>query len=225
MARARHVLSWVVIAVLMLAVGTALAWVIHRQGVGVEERAQQAAEIDALEAAVDEANSRLSAVGETPVDVPATSTPPRGETGATGDRGSQGPQGDMGERGQQGPPGPPGEDGTPGANGTPGAVGARGSNGSDGAPGAQGPQGVAGPGPSDEQVAAAVATFCAANNGCMGPQGTQGAPGPVGEPGLPGAPGPACAEGQSPQAVTVAAFDDLGLPIQRTITACVPANG
>jgi hypothetical protein len=47
----------------------------------------------------------------------------------------------------------PGKDGTPGADGSPG------------------PQGERGPGPTDEQVAAGVAAFCAANNDCRGPAG------------------------------------------------------
>ncbi|MCG7285347.1 hypothetical protein MHY85_05075 [Cellulomonas sp. ACRRI] len=222
-ARIRAVPWGAVVAVLAaIALGIGMTYLLHQQRLSGEERARQAAEIDALESAVGEANSRLSAVGETPVDVPAASAPQRGETGATGDRGLQGPQGDMGVPGQQGPPGPPGEDGAPGSVGATGATGARGAAGADGAVGAQGPQGVAGPGPTDEQIAAAVAAYCVANNGCMGPQGVQGIAGPAGEP---GAPGPTCAEGQVPQTLTVAAFDDLGLPTQRTtITACVPAN-
>jgi len=53
----------------------------------------------------------------------------------------------------------------------------------------------------------------------------QGVAGPAGDTGAAGAPGPACPEGLSAQPVTVATFDDLGLPTQRTtITACVPAN-
>lgn len=176
-------------------------------------------QIGQLSQAVEEANDRLSAVGEAPVAVPDTSTPARGEDGDDGQAGPQGPKGDMGEPGRQGPAGEPGPPGEVGATGATGARGPSGIDGTQGTQGAQGEPGQPGPGPSDEQVAAALAAFCAANNGCAGPQGPQGTTGPAGEP---GAPGPACPAGSEPQNITVATFDDLGLPSQRTITACVP---
>ena len=67
MARARHILSWVLIAAIMLALGAGLAWVMYRQNLGADERNRQAAEIDALESAITEANSRLEESGGTPV--------------------------------------------------------------------------------------------------------------------------------------------------------------
>lgn len=69
--------------------------------------------------------------------------------------------------------------GPAGANGTPGAVGAQGQPGSVGPPGVQGADG---PGPTGEQIATAVADYCAAN-------GCEGDPGPVGPAGETGAPG------------------------------------
>lgn len=61
-----------------------------------------------------------------------------------------------------------------------------------GPPGVQGPSGAAAPPLTDEQIRAQVATYCAANNGCVGP------------PGAPGAAGPAGAAG--PQGVSVQSF-------------------
>lgn len=83
---------------------------------------------------------------------------PAGATGATGAQGERGPRGVQGERGAQGEPGADGKDGAPGADA---------------------------PHPTQEQINAAVATWCA-THGCVGPAGPagpQGVPGPAGPPG------------------------------------------
>jgi hypothetical protein len=69
-----------------------------------------------------------------------------------------------------------------GASGSPGADGQDGAQGEPGADGQPGPQGERGPGPTDEQIAAAVASYCAEGR-CQGPPGPQGERGPAGEPG------------------------------------------
>ena len=68
-------------------------------------------------------------------------------------------------------PGPTGATGAPGADSTiPGPTGPTGPAGKDG---------DRGPGPTDEQIAQAVADYCAAHNDCKGNQGAQGDPGPA----------------------------------------------
>lgn len=64
-------------------------------------------------------------------------------------------------RGSKGSPGPRGPRGT----GAPGAVGPSGASGAPGAPG---------PGPTDQQIASAVAAYCDAHGGCTGPAGPKG---------------------------------------------------
>jgi hypothetical protein len=91
-----------------------------------------------------------------------------GQTGATGQPGKDGtPGGPAGPQGQRGPAGPAGMTGPAGAVGPVGATGSQGEAGPAGAQGPAGPAGAPGPGPSDDQVAAAVAAYCAAHNGCM----------------------------------------------------------
>ena len=208
MARARHILSWVMIAAVMLGVGAALAWVIYRQDAGAVERARQASQIDALQSAVAEANSRLEQTGGTPVAVPDTTPAERGERG---ERGEPGEAGREGERGPQGEPGPTGSPGPAGAVGPTGSPGGDGKNGATGAAGAQGPQ---------------------------GPQGEPGPAGPQGEPGIAGAPGaqgpagpagPACPEGLTPTSTLIYTASDSANPLTYTwqqATVCLAlSNG
>ncbi len=79
---------------------------------------------------------------------------------------SPGPAGPAGDTGPQGAPGP---QGLPGPSGTAGKDGANGAN------------------ASGDQIAAAVAAYCATHGGCAGPQGD---PGPAGTNGADGASGP-----------------------------------
>ena len=88
---------------------------------------------------------------------------PAGAAGAAGKDGAVGPPGSAGTPGVQGPAGPAGAQGEPGAAGSAGPAGPQGAQGEAGPAGPQGPQGT---GPSDEQVAAAVAAYCAAHNDC-----------------------------------------------------------
>ncbi|MDN7120314.1 collagen-like protein [Nocardioides sp. ChNu-153] len=114
--------------------------------------------------ALAEANRRLQAVGQEPVDEPDTDDPAVALPGLPGLLGAPG------EPGRDGQDGAPGEDGAPGAvgaTGEPGAVGAPGV-GSTGETGATGPQGEPGP---------------------AGPQGEPGVPGAAGPPGPVGADG------------------------------------
>ncbi|MEQ7008459.1 hypothetical protein ABN028_19995 [Actinopolymorpha sp. B17G11] len=71
----------------------------------------------------------------------------------------RGAKGDQGDRGEAGEPGEPGRPGEPGDTGPPG------------------------PGPTDEQIDARLAAYCAERGGCQGP------PGPAGEDGADGADG------------------------------------
>lgn len=103
-------------------------------------------------------------------------------------------------------PGEPGEDGT---DGTDGRDGQDGRDGRDGRP------------PTEQEIMLAVATFCAANNGCAGPTGPAGPAGvdgvdgvglvgPSGADGMQGpsgVPGPSCPAGFVLRAVEGGALD------------------
>lgn len=65
-----RVLSWLVPLAVAVVLGLMLSIVLHRLDVGAEERDEQAAEISALQAGLDEANARLANRGEEPVPVP-----------------------------------------------------------------------------------------------------------------------------------------------------------
>jgi hypothetical protein len=97
--------------------------------------------------------------------------------------------------------GPTGETGDVGTAGPDGSDGVDGQDGSDGASGSDGQQG---PGPTNEQIAAAVESYCAAHGGCRGPAGADGedsdVPGPQGPQ---GEPGPTCPGGVEPIEWTV----------------------
>jgi hypothetical protein len=82
-----------------------------------------------------------------------------GPRGPTGSRGLTGPAGPAGPSGANGSAGPVGPTGTPGDNATP------------------------------DQVALAVADYCAAHDGCQGEPGPTGATGPTGPTGETGPPG------------------------------------
>jgi hypothetical protein len=156
------ILSWVVLGALTLGVVAMLSLVMYQQGISANESEAQQAEITALQAGLDEANTRLEAQGEPPVPVPEVEPDgtqpqiiigepgPRGFTGASGPQGRTGPPGEIGPRGPLGPRGPAGADGLDGANGTdgvdgePGTPGADGADGADGAPGADGADGADG---------------------------------------------------------------------------------
>lgn len=64
-----------------------------------------------------------------------------------------------------------------------------------GATGPMGPMGEQGPGPTDDQVLAALVKFCSTGV-CQGPRGE---PGPSGPPGPPGPPGPAVTVTETPE--------------------------
>jgi len=68
--------------------------------------------------------------------------------------------------------------GPEGAAGSPGQDGAQGIQGEPGGQGPTGEQGVQGPGPTDDQVATAVANYCSTRDGCRGPKGDTGDPAP-----------------------------------------------
>lgn len=70
-----------------------------------------------------------------------------------------------------------------GVKGATGSTGARGASGASGQPGATGPSGATGPqgpGPTDTQIATAVAAYCSAHGGCTGPAGPKGDTGDTG---------------------------------------------
>lgn len=116
-----------------------------------------------------------------------------------------------GDRGVPGERGEPGEDGEPGKDGE----SITGPEGPQGPPG-ETIVGPTGPGPTDAQVAAAVAAYCDAHGECRGEQGPQGEPGADStEPGPQGEPGPTCPDGYAPQEHTVVT---TGGP--RTVLVC-----
>lgn len=207
MARFRHVASWVIIAAIMLGLGAALAWVIYRQDLGMAERDQQSAEIDALQSAIEEANARLEDSGGTPVDIPESREVERGEPG---DPGAEGPTGAQGEPGETGAPGPVGEPGPPGATGPTGPTG---SAGADGKPGLPGPRGEAGP---------------AGASGEAGPAGPAGPEGPTGATGPSGPPGPTCPDGSAPTATYITTRTNPDDPLTQAwqqATICLTTGG
>lgn len=99
----------------------------------------------------------------------------------------------------EGPAGPSGAAGEPGDPGDPGQAGEPGAAGEEGAPGQAGSPGAPGPGPTDDQIAAAVDAYCSARNDCQGPAGPAGADG---EDGAPGPAGPRGAQGPPPESFT-----------------------
>lgn len=136
----------------------------HRADAGRADRADLRHALGQQDQALDEANRRLTRLGERPVTTPPSMpeliTGPAGERGEAGAPGEQGPRGLRGEPGKPGPRGLPGEDGArgqTGATGAPGAAGAKGDTGpagpagADGATGPQGPPGPAGPAGADGQ--------------------------------------------------------------------------
>lgn len=73
--------------------------------------------------------------------------------------------------------------GAKGSSGSPGASGASGDPGHagvSGQPGQTGDQGQSGPGPTDDQIASAVAVYCSGHNDCTGPAGPKGDTGATG---------------------------------------------
>lgn len=123
----------------------------------------------------------------------------KGEIGLSGVPGKGGVLGRPGVPGGIGPIGPPGLVGPKGEAGEsimglPGPAGMRGEPGtglmgSPGTPGRDGTDGEDGPAPTQEQIARAVADYCAARNECRGPPGEPGPPGADGPPGPEGPPG------------------------------------
>jgi len=95
-----------------------------------------------------------------------------------------------------------------------GKAGRNGNNGLNGHNGASGATGAEGPGPTSDQVAAAVASYCAAHNQCQGPPGPTGATGPGGPSGSNGA------DGQPPLSWT---YDDH-MGMTHTCTRDTPFN-
>jgi len=146
--------------------------------------------------AVEEANDKLEASGQTPVEIPAEAI-----VGATGPRGVPGADSTVpGPVGPQGRPGIDGTDGVDGQDGAPGAAGSDGTDGVDGEDGADGSDGADGQPGADSTVP-----------GPVGPQGPQGEPGQDGRDGLTGA------DGAPPAGWTAIRADG-------TTETCVPAE-
>lgn len=203
--RRQNRMVWGLYAVLVLVLALA-GWALvtassaNRHADRLDQQAASASSAaSANQAAIAQANNRLRALGGTPVPTPAPVT------------GVQGPPG-PGPSDQQiatavtlycaeheGCVGVPSQTqvlaavqaycatgvckGAAGASGRPGQPGASGAPGASGQPG---PQGDTGPGPTDEQVSAAVAAYCSAHGDCSGPAGPSGASGAPGAPGKDG---------------------------------------
>lgn len=182
-----------------------------RADAGVSDRDDLRSSLTEQQAALDEANRKLTEAGESPVVTPAV---PEDQSVLRGLRGPscveelgyalcRGPAGTDGDDGKNGRSikGEPGDDG----QSIKGEAGPRGAPGESikGDTGATGPAGPAGP------------------PGPAGKDGTDGATGPKGDA---GAPGPACPEGYAGQTLTVVTPDGSpGQPVTQTIYACVPA--
>lgn len=182
-----------------------------RADAGVSDRDDLRSSLTEQQAALDEANRKLTEVGEKPVATPAV---PEDQSVLRGLRGPscveelgyslcRGPAGTDGDDGKNGRSikGEPGDDG----QSIKGEAGPRGAPGESvkGDTGATGPAGPPGP------------------TGPAGKDGTDGATGPKGDA---GAPGPACPDGYAGQTLTVVTPDGSpGQPATQTIYACVPA--
>lgn len=176
----RTVASAALFWLFLAALGGAVVFVLDNQAEGAAERAEQAAAIEVLEAAVADSAERYAELYDQaveqgvkpdtppPTDIPA---PRQGERGETGLRGEPGPAGPMGWTGAPGPAGPAGLVGPPGPTGPAGPVGPAGVTGPAGEPGPAGAQGEPGPAGADSTV-----------------------PGPAGPP---GPPGPTCPDGST----------------------------
>lgn len=147
--RLRSVGKVAAFVLLQLLIVAGLLWVLNQLGAGADERAQQSAEIAALQAGLDEANARLAEHGAPPVAVPTVE--PDADPGVvpipgpSGQRGRDGRDGKDGVAGATGATGPAGI-GTQGEKGETGATGPKGDPGADSTvPGPPGPPGPAGP--------------------------------------------------------------------------------
>lgn len=197
--------AWVFTIVAGVVLGVFFFLIFARLEAGAHERDMHEAAIVALQAGLQEANTRLAEQGEPTVRVPDIDDElvvpgPQGMPGPPGVQGIQGRTGPPGEIGPRGPLGPRGEQGQPGSTGATGAAGL------DGAPGPQGPQGEAGP------------------QGEQGPQGVHGDQGLQGPAGATGTAKPgtyACDDGEvmtgfkvaEDGSVTLVCKDDAPPPI------------
>lgn len=192
--RAARAVPYVLFMAILAAI---LLWVLNQLDTGARESDRQQAEITALQAGLDEANSRLEAEGEPPVPVPSVEPPANPQ---------QPPQIILGERGPDGDQGPAGVRGPQGRTGPPGETGPRGPLGPRGEPGADstvaGPQGLQGEPGQDSTVPGPMGP-----QGEIGPQGVHGIQGPQGLQGEQGTAKPgdyACPDGEVVRGFTVA---------------------
>lgn len=166
--RGSKILSWVVLGALALGIVLGLGLVAYRQGVSAQEGAQQQAEIVALQAGMDEANTRLEALGETPVPVPSAQPgddpivpvavgPTDAQMDAALDRYCAT---------RDCTPGPTRAQVAEALADLCSEVRCRGADGKDST--------VPGPGPTDAQMNAAQARYCDTHDGCVGPAGADG---------------------------------------------------
>lgn len=194
-------------ALAMVALAAGVVWILSQFAADDTELQRQAAEIAALEAGMEEANSRLQAEGEQPVPVP--SVEPGGDP-------QQPPQIILGERGPEGDQGPAGVRGPQGRTGPPGETGPRGPLGPRGEPGADstvaGPQGLQGEPGQDSTVPGPMGP-----QGEIGPQGVHGIQGPQGLQGEQGTAKPgdyACPDGEHMTGFSVAEDGAVSLVCQ-----------
>jgi hypothetical protein len=179
--RGFKLMSWVVLAAMILLILVMLTIVIHRLDTGAFERDQQAAEISALQAGLDEANARLEDRGEEPVPVPDLegSTPvpvmpvaPTQEQILSafdvwcGENECRGEDGDDAPRMTQAQLF---EGFSTWCSTDPRCVGTPGTDGAKGRP------------PTAEEVLQAVRAVCETGDACRGPSGKDGSPGTPGK--------------------------------------------
>lgn len=204
--KVRAVASAALFWVFLAALGAAVLFVLNNQAEDAAERAEQAAAIRVLEAAVADSAQRYAELYDQAVEQGVNpDTPPPAEVPPP----RQGERGEAGVRGEPGPVGPMGWPGVPGETGPAGPVGPA---------GASGPVGPAGP---------VGATGPAGADGVAGPAGPQGDPGPPGAdstvPGPQGPPGPTCPDGSTLATASVQVRtvpDDPSTQVWRTASLC-----
>lgn len=187
----RNPATWLLVAAALLLLFALVAGYVSNRHTA-DENKQLRSDVSAL-------SSQVRGLGGTPVTATSGAAGKAGPTGAAGATGARGPAPTDAQvaaavmlycarhAGCTGTPSPGQVRAAVSAYCAAGAcTGPRGAAGPSGTPGATGAQGA---GPTDTQIASAVAAYCSAHGDCTGPAGPTGAKGEQGEPGTAGADG------------------------------------